>query len=83
MSFAAKYNTWCPACSTRIRVGDECDYSGARVVHEGCGTPTRPVNDWAPNDTDDDDEPEPVVTGRRIHERRCGDCHTFHAGECW
>lgn len=82
MSFAAKYNGWCPACNTRIRAGDEVDYAGSRVVHETCagfGAKFDPFDDRPETDR----EPEPVITGRRNHQRRCGDCNTIHAGECW
>lgn len=84
MSFPAKYNGWCPGCNTPIRVGDECDYAGRKVVHEGCA-PARISSDPfdVPFGDDDDREPEPVIIGRRNHQKLCGDCNTVHAGECW
>lgn len=84
MSFPAKYNGWCPGCGTKIRVGDEVDYAGSKVVHEGCGI-GRDATDWPPADRDDDDdrEPQPVITGRRNHQKLCSQCNTVHTGECW
>ncbi|OBJ19884.1 hypothetical protein [Mycobacterium sp. 1245801.1] len=82
MTFVAKYNGCCPGCGTRIRVGDEVDYAGRKVVHAGCvDATTDPFADRYEPDTDD--EPQPVITGRRNHERLCGECHLKHAGECW
>jgi hypothetical protein len=88
MSFAAKYNGRCPGCGTRIRVGDECEYAGSRVVHEGCADPAtalvRVTESFGLYDGQDGDrEPEPVIIGRRNHQRLCGACNTIHAGECW
>lgn len=84
MTFAAKYNGWCPGCGTKIRAGDEVDYARNKVVHAGCANTRLDPFDTpgAPRDHDDH-EPQPVITGRRNHQRRCGDCNTIHAGECW
>lgn len=80
MTFVARYNGRCSGCGTRIRVGDEVDYIGSRVVHEGCRVA---YADWQATEPDDDLEPQPVVTGRRNHQKLCGECNTIHAGECW
>lgn len=87
MSFTAKYEGRCGGCGTKISLGDECDRERGRTVHTGCGTASYNRNGWddpADRDNDDDaDDEQPTVTGQRDHTRRCPDCHTVHAGECW
>lgn len=85
MTFAAKFKGWCTSCNTPIRIGDDCDYAGNKVVHEGCAPTNRdPFDAPTTADADDDDrEPQPIITGRRNHQRKCCSCNTIHAGECW
>lgn len=83
MSFTAKYTSTCPACGTLIEPGDEAVGGSRRTRHESCA---RAATAFDP-DYDDDQPVEDTshipVSGMRDHTRKCPDCFTIHAGDCW
>ncbi|PKQ59742.1 hypothetical protein B5566_02555 [Mycobacterium sp. MHSD3] len=87
MSFQARYPGWCTGCDSPIHRGDECTYEASVVIHDRCNTTGSTFNrrdDDAGFDCEPEErEPQPVITGRRNHQRHCPDCHLVHAGECF
>lgn len=73
MSFKAKYDGHCNAQECRyggrIQEGDECAYVDDELMHEGCA--------WDERQQPKRDEPVDERDGPL-----CGDCFTYHRGEC-